>query len=197
MKRIDAIKTVVADVPDLPIVVTLAATSRELAAVADRDNHLYLLDSMGLAPSVGTGLALALENSAIDRVLVLEGDGSLFMNLNALATLGYHRPHKLIVAVLDNGTYASTGGFNTYSSRVNLSTVAISCGINVLQAQDEQSLSDALKICRTTPGPHLIHVRIDPGNAPRIPLLLQDPVVLGARFRAWLVNRTDTGATSV
>jgi len=67
MKRIDALEVLASLTGDLPVVVTCAASSRELAAVADRPNHLYLLDAMGLAGSVGTGLALALADRPVPR----------------------------------------------------------------------------------------------------------------------------------
>ncbi|MCP9951093.1 thiamine pyrophosphate-dependent enzyme [Actinomadura madurae] len=85
MKRIEALR-VLAELTDRhPVVVTCAATSRELASVKDGDNHLYLLDSMGLAGSVATGLALSLD-PAFPKVVAIEGDGSLLMNPNVLPT---------------------------------------------------------------------------------------------------------------
>ena len=68
MRRIEALEVLAKETAELPVVVTCAATSRELAAVADRPNHLYLLDSMGLAGSVATGLSVALG----ERVVVIE-----------------------------------------------------------------------------------------------------------------------------
>jgi len=186
MKRIDALRIVGEAARDLPIVVTCAATSREMAAVADGDNCLYLLDSMGLTSSVGTGLALALEDSAVSRVVVLDGDGSLFMNLNALATAGYYRPHKLVLIILDNASYASTAGFPTYSERLDLGAISSSCGLEVSSVTDDQSLREALAMVKATPGPHVLHVRIEAGNASDIPLLLMDPVVLASRFQRWI-----------
>lgn len=188
MKRIEALRTIAEIAPDLPIVVTCAATSRELAAVADRDNHLYLLDSMGLTCSVATGLALALEDTRIDRVLVLDGDGSLFMNLNALATMGFHRPPKLVVVILDNASYASTAGLAAYSEKLDLSSIASSCNLSAMRAHDNASLQAALDRCRSAPGPHVVHTRIEAGNAPDIPLLLVDPVVLRERFSRWIAR---------
>ena len=105
MKRIEALRAVIDVTADLPVVATCAATSRELAAVEDRSNHLYLLDSMGLTTSVGTGLALAIEDSAVERAIVLDGDGSLLMNLNALATAAFLRLPRLVVVCLDNASY--------------------------------------------------------------------------------------------
>lgn len=190
MKRIDALRVAANGARDLPVIVTCAATSRELAAIADAPNHLYLLDSMGLTSSVGIGLAFGLADSPYSHVLVLDGDGSVLMNLGTLATIGYHRPEKLILTVLDNACYASTAGLPTYAERIDLGAVAASCGIEVTVADTEESLRSALEGARQRNGPEMIHVRIEPGNAAGIPLLLADPVVLAARFRSWL----DSGA---
>ena len=187
MKRIDALRTVVAATPTLPVVATCAATSRELAAVADRPNHLYLLDSMGLTTSVGTGLALAVADSAVSHVVVLDGDGSLLMNLNALATAGYLLPAKLVILLLDNASYASTAGLPTHSTRIDLAEIATACGLAVYHAEDQTSLNAVLGTVLAGPGPSYVHIRIEPGNTPGVPLLLVDPAVLAARFRAWLV----------
>lgn len=189
MNRMDALRAVTAATTDLPVVATCAATSRELAALADRDNHLYLLDSMGLTTSVGTGLALAVAGSAVPHVAVLDGDGSLLMNLNALATAGYLLPEALVLVILDNGSYASTAGLPTYSRRLDLGRIAEACGLRVLRAGDPDGLSGALAEAFSGPGPTVCHVRIEPGNAPGTPLLLADPVVLAARFRSWLTAR--------
>lgn len=186
MKRIDALRVAAEEARDLPVVVTCAATSRELAAIADAPNHLYLLDSMGLTSSVGLGLALALADTAVRRVLVLDGDGSLLMNLGSLASIGYYRPEKLILAILDNASYASTAGLPTYAQRIDLGAIAAACGIEVAVADTEESLRSALENAAHRPGPHALHVRIEPGNAANTPLLLADPVVLAARFRSWL-----------
>ncbi len=186
MKRIEALQTVVEVAADLPVVATCAATSRELAAVADRANHLYLLDSMGLTTSVGTGLALAIEGSSVERVIVLDGDGSLLMNLNSLATAAFLDLSRLVIVCLDNASYASTAGLPTYAARLDLGNIAVGCGLHVLRADDEASFRAALAAAQAEAGPHFLHVRIEPGNAAGTPLLLMDPAVLADRFRAWL-----------
>jgi thiamine pyrophosphate-dependent acetolactate synthase large subunit-like protein len=188
MKRIEALRAVVDVTADLPVVATCAATSRELAAVEDRSNHLYLLDSMGLTTSVGTGLALAIEDSAVERAIVLDGDGSLLMNLNALATAAFLRLPRLVVVCLDNASYASTAGLATYAEALDLGSIAAGCGLNVLRADDQPSLVRALDQARSQAGPLFVHVRIEPGNAADIPLLLMDPAVLADRFRGWLTS---------
>ena len=113
MKRIEALRAIVESTADVPVVATCAATSRELAAVEDRDNHLYLLDAMGLAISVGTGIAQAIKDTPVTRAVVIEGDGSLLMNPGSAITAGYLAPENLVIVLLDNGVYASTASIPT------------------------------------------------------------------------------------
>lgn len=193
MKRIDALGVVTELGSDLPVVATCAATSRELAAAADRDNHLYLLDSMGLTTSVGTGLALACDGTAVSHVITVDGDGSLLMNLGALATAGFLAPARMLVVLLDNGVYASTGNIPTQASKIDLGAVGAACGLNVAAVDTVDGVRTSLTAMLASPGPHLLHVRIEPGNADGTPLLLDDPVVLGHRFRTWLTGRMARG----
>ncbi len=188
MKRIDALNVLVSATPELPVVATCAATSRELASIKDRHNNLYLLDAMGLAVSVGTGLALAIENTSVDRVFVVEGDGSLLMNLNAATTAGYLAPERLVVLLLDNGVYASTGSIPTQAAILDLGKIAEAANLHVIRADDEVSLAAALTRASSERGPWFIHSRISPQNI-TAPLLLIDPVVHGDRFRSWLESR--------
>jgi sulfopyruvate decarboxylase subunit beta len=188
MKRIEALEAILPAIEAVPVVVTCAATTRELAAISDRPNYFYLLDSMGLAVSVATGLALALDNEPIERVVAIEGDGSLLMNLNALATLGFLAPEKIIVVLLDNGVYGSTADVPTYTGKLDLAEMARSVGAVVSVASDRTGVVDALDSAFAAPGPHFLHIRIEPGNA-SCPLFLPDPVALKVRFETWLRER--------
>ncbi|WP_028924311.1 thiamine pyrophosphate-dependent enzyme [Pseudonocardia acaciae] len=189
MRRIQALEVLAAHTERLPVVVTCAASSRELAAVADRPNHLYLLDSMGLAGSVATGLALALAGSPVPRVVAIEGDGSLLMNPNVLATGGFLAPRKLLMVLLDNGVYGATANLPTHATRVDLGRLADAAGWRVLRAEDPDRLGDGLAEAMLLDGPVLLHARIEVGNAPDVPKLLEDPVVIARRFQGWLAGR--------
>ncbi|MEG8183529.1 phosphonopyruvate decarboxylase [Nocardia terpenica] len=194
MRRIDALRVLTEHTETLPVVVTCAASSRELAAVADRPNHLYLLDSMGLAGSVGTGLALAVADSAVPKVITVEGDGSLLMNPNVLPTAGFLRPDKLVLVLLDNAVYGATADLPTYADRIDLGRLAEAAGWTVRRAEDADELRTGLAEVLALPGPTLLHVRLAAGNAPNVPKLLADPVVLGRRFLDWLAARIATPA---
>ena len=188
MKRIEALEAILPAIETVPVIVTCAATTRELAAISDRPNYFYLLDSMGLAVSVATGLALALDHEPIERVVAIEGDGSLLMNLNALATLGFLAPEKIIVVLLDNGVYGSTADVPTYTGKLDLAEMARSVGAVVSVASDRGGVVKALDRAFAEPGPHFLHIRIEPGNA-TCPLFLPDPVALKVRFETWLRGR--------
>jgi thiamine pyrophosphate-dependent acetolactate synthase large subunit-like protein len=107
MNRLVATRIVVELAGDAPVVASLGHPAYDLFAAGDRPQNLYTWGSMGLASSIGLGLALARPDL---RVFVLDGDGSLLMNLGSLATIGLLRPANLVLVVMDNEEYATTGG---------------------------------------------------------------------------------------
>jgi sulfopyruvate decarboxylase alpha subunit len=107
MSRLDATRIVVGRVRDEAIVATLGHPAYDLFSAADRPENFYTWGSMGLASSIGLGIALARPER---RIVVLDGDGSLLMNLGSLATIAVCRPANLLVIVWDNGEYGTTGG---------------------------------------------------------------------------------------
>ncbi|MEC3957831.1 thiamine pyrophosphate-dependent enzyme [Nocardia sp. CDC153] len=197
MRRIDALRVLAEHTAELPVVVTCAASSRELAAVADRPNHLYLLDSMGLAGSVATGIALGLAETPVSKVVVIEGDGSLLMNPNVLPTGGFLRPDKVVMVLLDNAVYGATANLPTYAEDIDLGLLAEACGWSVHRASEPEELIAAFALALELPGPVLVHVHIEAGNASDVPKLLEDPVVIGRRFQDWLRARVPAPADGI
>ncbi|MFE7441015.1 thiamine pyrophosphate-dependent enzyme [Streptomyces chartreusis] len=185
MQRIEALQALADLTIQHPVVVTCAATSRELASVKDSDNHLYLLDAMGLVGSVATGLALSLSPSA-PKVVGIEGDGSLLMNPNVLPTGGYLAPDNLLLVLLDNGVYGSTGALPTYSSKVDLAKLAAAAGWTTRSTDTVEGLKEAFGELLTARGPAFLYARTEPGNAQGIAKLLIDPVAITGRFTRWL-----------
>lgn len=186
--RIEALRLISQEFPHDPVVLTCGATCREMVAAGRRDNHLYVIDSMGLVSSIVLGLSLGLERRAIRRVVGVEGDGGMLMNLNALSTIGYLQPKNLLLIILDNQRYDSTGGQHTFTTQLDLAAIAASCGLLTWQVGDLEGLKDSIAEALASSGPGFIHMRIVPGNA-QVPLLLDDPVTLGDRFTRWLAAR--------
>jgi thiamine pyrophosphate-dependent acetolactate synthase large subunit-like protein len=189
MRRWDALGVIADAYPTEPIVVTLGGTTRELAAMRRSPNHLYVLDSMGLPPALGLGLALGLEDSPFEKVVVLEGDGSLLMGFSTLATIGLTRPSKLVLIVLDNRVYSATGNQPTASAAVDLCAAARACGLEARSVEGLDDLPAALAWTRATPGPLLLRVGTDT-HAESVPYLLEDPVLLGADFARYVAERS-------
>ena len=118
MKRADCLGALYPELGDRLVVTIMGATAQELYNLGHRETFFYLQHAMELASSIGLGLAL---NRPGAGVVVLDGDGSVLMNLGGLATLGRYRPANLAHIVFDNGSLLSTGGFasHTTSGRVD------------------------------------------------------------------------------
>jgi thiamine pyrophosphate-dependent acetolactate synthase large subunit-like protein len=182
MKRIEALRIVDSAFADAPLVSTVGATSRELASLARRPSHLYLLDSMGLATAVAAGLALGLDRP----VAVVEGDGSLLMGFSILPTLAFHRPPHLVVIVLDNHQHASAACLPTQAAEVSLEPFCRATGLPTVRVATPDELVAALASARASDGPEIVLVDIEPGNSSGVPFLLDDPVAIVNRFTAFL-----------
>lgn len=160
MKRFDGIKDVMKHINDEIIVCNIGFPSRELYEIKDRSKNFYMLGSMGLASSIGLGLAISKNKK---KVIVFDGDGSVLMNLGSLATIFNQNPKNFILIVFDNGCYGSTGNQCTYAQNVNLLEVAKSIGFKNSYDYNEINFKDILK--KEQESPVFLHYKILPGNA--------------------------------
>jgi sulfopyruvate decarboxylase subunit beta len=186
-RRWDALQIIADAFPRDPIVVTLGGTTRELAALARSPSHLYVLDSMGLPPAIGLGLALGLEDSQFEKIVVLEGDGSLLMGFSTLPTIALTRPEKLVLIVLDNGAYSATGNQPTAATVVDFCATAVACGMQARETDDLDGLREAIDWAKKTPGPLMIRLHTSLETA-KVPFLLEDPVLLGSAFSEYVAR---------
>lgn len=113
MKRADCIEALYPELADRLVVTIMGACAQELYDLGHRENFFYLQHAMGLASSIGLGLAM---NRPADKVVVLDGDGSVLMNMGGLATLARYRPANLTHIIFDNGSLLSTGGFASHTT---------------------------------------------------------------------------------
>src|SRR5688572_5432954 len=127
MRRLDALRAVYDRLEGKAVVTIMGAVAAELQSIGHRPNFFYLQHAMGLASSMGLGLAL----SRPDRqVVVFDGDGSLLMNLGGLTTLARYRPRNLVHVVFDNESLLSVGGFPTATSTgSDLAGIAAAAGV--------------------------------------------------------------------
>lgn len=135
MTRAECIHMLYPECADTLVVTIMGACAQELYDLGHRENFFYLQHAMGLASSIGLGLALHLPH---ERVLVLDGDGSVLMNLGTLATLARYRPKNMVHIVFDNGSLLSTGGFDSHttSGLTDLAAIARGAGIAHVAAVD-------------------------------------------------------------
>jgi sulfopyruvate decarboxylase subunit beta len=113
MKRRDAMEAVYVDLEGCAVVTIMGAVAAELQSIGHQPNFFYLQHAMGLASSVGLGIALSRPEL---KVVVFDGDGSILMNLGGLTTLARYRPKNLVHVVFDNESLLSVGGFPTATS---------------------------------------------------------------------------------
>jgi sulfopyruvate decarboxylase subunit beta len=127
MTRLEALQTVYSRLRDRIVVTIMGAVAAELQSIGHRPNFFYLQHAMGLASSMGLGIAL----SRPDRqVIVFDGDGSVLMNLGGLTTLARYRPKNLVHVVFDNESLLSVGGFPTATSTgSDLAAIAKAAGV--------------------------------------------------------------------
>ena len=127
MLRIDCLRAIYNRLQDCLVVTIMGATATELQSLGHQQNFFYLLHAMGLASSLGLGLALGAPQR---KVVVLDGDGSVLMNLGGLTTLARYAPRNLIHVVFDNESLFSTGGFPTATrTGADLAGIARAAGI--------------------------------------------------------------------
>jgi len=163
------------------LLATTGFTGRELYALGDKADQLYMVGSMGCIASLGLGLALAQPSR---RIIAIDGDGALLMRLGVLATVGAVAPRNLVHIVIDNGMHESTGGQATVSASADLAAAAAACGYaRVLRAADAGDIAAALG---AGDGPTLLHVPVRPGTASPLPRPSVTPVEVAARLKAHL-----------
>ena len=179
MTRYQAIEAAVPYLRGRTVVCNLGVPCKELYALCDQPSNFYMLGSMGLASSIGLGISLYNKG----EVVVLDGDGSLLMNPNAMCSIAQQAQDNLTVVALDNGTYGSTGDQCTASQKLDLELLARGFGIQ--HTTKVYTAEDVLTALQPQTGPKLIHVVIKPGNAnvPNLPCSAAD---IKRRFMAHL-----------
>jgi thiamine pyrophosphate-dependent acetolactate synthase large subunit-like protein len=182
MTRLEATGVIVDLAGDAPIVASLGHPAYDLFAAGDRPQNFYTWGSMGLASSIGFGLAVARPDL---RVFVLDGDGSLLMNLGSLATIGLVQPANLVLVVMDNEEYATTGGQKTPTAHAaDLDAAARAMGVRrTATARTEDELRRAVA---DAAGPRVVIAKVAESAPVAKPPL--DCVFIKQRFMAAIHN---------
>lgn len=166
--RSEALRRIMAHTPlaGTVAIATTGYTGRELYALEDRPNQLYMVGSMGCASSLGLGLALARPDL---KVVVIDGDGAALMRMGNLATLGAYGGDNLYHIVLDNEAHDSTGAQGTVSAGVGFAPIAHACGYGLALAGDSLDLIDGLFAANAVSGARFAHLKIRTGTLDDLP----------------------------
>lgn len=191
MKRAECIAMLYPELEDKLVVTIMGACAQELYDLGHKENFFYLQHAMGLASSIGLGLAMHLPH---ERIVVLDGDGSVLMNLGTLATMARYRPRNLIHIVFDNGSLLSTGGFDSHTTSgiTNLAAIAKGAGLERVSAVDSvmdfgEAVIDAFK----ADGLSVIVARVSAVGPNHYGMDLQLPEN-AFRFKRWIAERKRT-----
>ncbi|HWY23794.1 MAG TPA: phosphonopyruvate decarboxylase [Nevskia sp.] len=185
--RAEALRRIIAHTPlhGSVVLATTGFTGRELYALDDRPNQLYMVGSMGCVSGMALGLALARPDL---RVVAVDGDGAALMRMGLFATLGTYGPANLVHLLLDNGVHDSTGGQATVSAGLSFAAIAAACGYPLALESDSVEVIDELFQAEDVAGPRFAHLRTRPGAAPNLPRPLVTPEQVGARLAAHIIG---------
>jgi thiamine pyrophosphate-dependent acetolactate synthase large subunit-like protein len=179
MNRFELTSRLVTKLKDEAVVAGIGNTNFDLWAAGQRRQNFYMLGSMGLAIPIGLGVALAQPNR---RTFVLEGDGSLLMQLGSLGTVAASAPKNLAIVVFDNGMYQITGKQKSLTAGT-VDLVAVAKGAGLVQSEwavDEAHFEALVERALKGAGPWLIGARID-GDKPA-GVTERDPAKIRSRF---------------
>lgn len=178
MIRSEVLKNLIPIISDQLVVCNIGLPSQELHLLDDQPSNFYMLGTMGLASSIGLGLALAQDKTVIS----IDGDGSVLTNFGTLPTIANNVADNYILLIIDNGSYGSTGDQPTYAGRkTSLSAVASACGCeNVVECSADDT-PDAVKAAIASKKMTIIVSKCESGNI-KVPVIEMDPVVIADRF---------------
>lgn len=167
MNKAEAIAAVIDLTTAEPVVFTTGYSCRIARGYADRANHFYMTGSMGLAATIGTGIALSVDVA----VVVVDGDGSLAMNPAAVLTAGAFPGLRMVHVVLDDEVYESTGSQPVPSGHYDYCDLARLAGYRQVghHARIDQFQNAFRAALARDEGPSFLHCRLAPSANPLPP----------------------------
>ena len=157
MIRKEAMKIVIDEIDQNPIISANGFISRDLFNVCDKKNNFYMIGSMGLASSIGLGVAI---KNPKKQIFVFDGDGNILMNLGSLVTIGSLKPKNLVHIIFDNASHESTGGQPTNSKSIKIKKISESANYCVFETDNESKLRKILRGLEKNSGPIMVIVKI-------------------------------------
>ncbi len=177
------------DVNETVLIASTGFNGRELYAIADRPNQLYMVGSMGCASSLGLGLSLVRPDR---KIVVIDGDGAALMRMGNLATAGAYGGQNFYHLLLDNHVHESTGGQATVSTAVDFPAVAVACGYQSVLRADAASPGIDGFLCAKAPA--FMHIETSRGVPEGLPRPTVRPASVARRLMANLAVNSPWGS---
>ena len=180
MIRKEAIELCLDEIKEQPIIAANGFISRDLSNAKDRNTNFYMIGSMGLASSIGLGVALKTPKK---KIFVFDGDGNILMNLGSLTTIGSLKPKNLIHMVFDNSVHESTGSQPTNTNFVSIEKIAKACNYNhTFTVKTKNGFEKILRKIKKLKGPIMIVVKIQRSNGEKSARINHEPTEIKERF---------------
>ncbi len=171
MKRKQVIQAIMQELDRELVVCNLGHPCQELYMIKDRPQNFYMMGSMGMALPIGLGLAVSQPEK---KVIVLDGDGSILMNLGCLTTLARVQPENLLLVILDNRAYGSTGYQPTATAfGAQLEDIARACGNPLIAAVPPEKAADSVRAFLKAGNPRILHLKLEKGHDSLDPVPLE------------------------
>ena len=185
MIRKEAMEIAIKEIGKQPIISANGYISRDLFELKEKNTNFYMIGSMGLASSIGLGVALKKPRK---RIFIFDGDGNILMNLGSLTTIGTLKPKNLVHVIFDNNSHESTGGQPTNSNKIQISELAKISNYHVFVATKKFQLKNILKQLKKISGPIMIVIKIKNSqiHSHRVSL---DPPIIKNRFMKALLEK--------
>ena len=161
MNKVEAMRIILDSIGNQVVISANGFISRDLHQVKDKPSNFYMIGSMGLASSIGLGIAL--KNSR-KKINVFDGDGNILMNLGSLTTIGTLKPKNLVHFIFDNGLHESTGSQPTTTKEISIDKIAHETDYKIFRINTRTRLESVLKKIKNMPGPIMILIKINKSN---------------------------------
>jgi len=154
--------------------------SRDLFTTIDKASNFYMIGSMGLASSIGLGVAL---KNPKKKIFVFDGDGNILINLGSLTTIGTLKPKNLVHVIFDNSVHESTGSQPTNSNFINIEKIARTCNYNhTFTVRTRNNFLKVLQKIKKLKGPIMVVVKIQRSNGKKSARINYEPIEIKERF---------------
>jgi len=159
--RKEAIEILAKEIGNQPIISANGFLSRDLYETCEKPSNFYMIGSMGLASSIGLGIAL---KNPKKRIYVFDGDGNILMNLGSLVTIAALKPKNFIHFIFDNNSHESTGGQPTNSNKIDIEKIAAAIKFMTFKISSKNKLKKIISKIKKEDGPIMILVKVDKSN---------------------------------